>query len=511
MTGPDRSAEWAAIQAIFHRALETPDDRRAAFLDSACAGRPDRLEEVRSLLAAHARAGDFIEQPAGDLQGLQLPAPEPRHRPGDLVGPYRIDAVIGQGGMGIVFRAEDTRLGRVVALKAVTPRHAGDEGRRERLRREARTAAALSHPGIATVYALEDIGGELFIVSEYVEGETLRDELRRPRPSIDDTLATVLEIARVLAAPHAQGIVHRDLKPENVMRTRDGRIKILDFGIARLGEATGGDHPLTGDDIRLGTPGYMAPEQIRGGTVDARADLFAFGVLVYELSTGVHPFASDHPASTVARVLEFEPPDLTSHVPPAMAADPRWQSLARIVRVCLEKTAAARFSSTPDLVAALETARRGGAESGGAATPRPSAAAEVRDASRWWQFHQAAASAGYLAMLVPLNYVRQSDRDALGVGLFLAGLVAALAASTLRMHLWFTRRWYASEWPAQRQRTAVWIRLADIAFVVILFIGALLIATDRPRLAALLVGAAVAALLSFAIIEPATTRAAFRE
>ena len=509
MTDPVRTSpgDWEEVSLLFHEALEEPRDQRDAFLDRRCSGRPGLRAEVASLLAAHDRAGEFIERPAVEPIGLaDRASPRPRLRPGQSVGPYRIEDVIGQGGMGIVYRAEDTRLGRVVALKAVAPRFTGDPSRRERLRREARAVAALSHSGIATVFALEEIDDELYIASELVAGETLREELQRARPSLRTAIETGLEIARALAVAHARGVVHRDLKPENVMRSQAGQIKIVDFGLARL---DGSASTLTAEGAPLGTLAYMAPEQIRGGPVDFRADLFAFGVLLYEFCAGVHPFASEHATSTIARVLEAPPADLTIVRPGDPDEAAGWRALAALVLVCLNKSPDARFQSTDELVAALEAARR----VAGAPAAEPSPAGDPRLLRRtwWWQFHQAAASAGYLAMLLPLNYVRHSDREAFGVGLFLAGLVAALVASTLRLHLWFTLRSYPSEWNVQRRRTAIWIHAADTAFVAVQLAAAATIATERPRLAALFVSAAVAALLAFAIIEPATTRAAFRE
>jgi serine/threonine protein kinase len=507
---PNAAPEWAEVTALFHRALEQPEADRESFLDRACIGRPTLRAEVASLLAAHSAADAFIEQPIADVQAIFMPeAPRIHLHTGEHVGPYVIATVLGEGGMGIVYRAEDTRLGRTVALKAVAPRFSGDTIRRERLRREARAAAALSHPGIATVFALEEIDGEVYIASEYVDGETLRDEFRRARASFDTTMSTAVEIARALAAAHAMGIVHRDLKPENVMRSRAGSVKILDFGLARVPDAGAGPS-LTADDARLGTPGYMAPEQLRGEPVDFRADLFAFGVLLHEMSTGVHPFSADHPAATIARILEADPPELARLRPTDSSDAPNWRALSDIAAICLKKSPAARFQSTHELVLALEAARH-------PITRRDTSPVVARvepqadHTLRWWQFHQTAVSVFYLAMLVPLNYVRRSDHDPVDVALFLAGLVAALVAGTLRMHLWFTRRWYPSEWIAQRKHSAIWIRIADAGFVAIQLAAAFSIATDRPRLAALFVGAAVAALLAFTIIEPATTRAAFRE
>jgi predicted Ser/Thr protein kinase len=507
VSAPD--PDWAEVTALFHRALEQPQGDRESFLDRACVGRPALRAEVASLLAAHSAADTFIEEPLADVHVLFIPeAPRIHLQTGERVGPYVIDIVLGEGGMGIVYRATDTRLGRTVALKAVAPRFSGDAIRRERLRREARAAAALSHPGIATVFALEEIDGEVYIASEYVDGETLREEFRRSRASFETAVSTAIEIARALAAAHAQGIVHRDLKPENVVRSRAGSVKILDFGLARVSDAGAGPS-LTADDARLGTPGYMAPEQLRGEPVDFRADLFAFGVLLHEMSTGVHPFAADHPAATIARILEADPPELARLRPTDCSEASNWQALSDIAAVCLKKSPAARFQSTHELVLALEAARRPGVRHISPALARVAPRAD--HTLRWWQFHQTAVSVFYLAMLLPLSYVRRSDHDPLDVALFLAGLVAALVAGTLRMHLWFTRRWYPSEWIAQRQRSAIWIRVADAGFVGIQLAAALSIATDRPRLAAVFVGAAVAALLAFTIIEPATTRAAFRE
>src|SRR5690606_10401336 len=204
--------------------------------------------------------------------------------------PYRIVRDIGRGGMGIVYLAEDTRLGRRVALKALPPDVAANPELRQRLRREARAAATISHPTIATVYALEEIDDHLFIVSEYVDGETVRHALARGPMAPARALGVVIQTARALGAAHDAGVVHRDLKPENVLLTAAGDIKVVDFGIAHL---EGSDATrLTRAGAMLGTPAYMAPEQLLGHDVDGRADIYAFGVLLNELLTGRHPLAS---------------------------------------------------------------------------------------------------------------------------------------------------------------------------------------------------------------------------
>ena len=195
---------------------------------------------------------------------------------GTDIGPYRIVEEIGRGGMGVVYDAEDTRLRRTVALKALPAEYARDPVRRERLTREARAAAALTHPSIATIYALEEHDGSLYLVSELVRGQTLRDELARGPLPPERLLPTLIELASGLAAAHAAGIVHRDFKPENIVRCLDGRVKILDFGLARL---AANETRLTQTGTALGTPGYMPPEQLAGQDVDARTDVFAFGVV----------------------------------------------------------------------------------------------------------------------------------------------------------------------------------------------------------------------------------------
>jgi hypothetical protein len=502
-TPPDRE-RWARVNDLFHQALDEPRDQRAAFLDRASAGDDALRDEVASLLAAHDRAGDFIEQPAVEPASLASAPPDaPPSLVGQRIGHYEVRRIIGEGGMGIVYLADDLRLGRAVALKAVSSRHIGDAGRRERLRREARAAAALTGSGIATVYALEEIGDHLYIASEYVPGETLREELWRGALPIARAIDTAIAIARALATAHARGVVHRDLKPENVMRTRAGEVKVLDFGLARFDDDADGQGPLTTDGAVLGTPAYMSPEQIRGGAIDGRSDLFSLGVMIYELVAGTNPFKGTTPASTIARILEIDPPPLSA------TGDAPWPgasigALDEVIRTCLRKSPDARYQSASELVQALERTR----------TPTARQAAQVRapaPAHWWWQFHQAATSLAYLALLIPLWLVRDLHPRPRGVLLFLAGMVAAIAASTLRLHLWFTVRSYPALWAAQHGRSAFWIRSSDVVFVAILATTGLLVLDQEVRATVLLVASAVAVLISFAIIEPATTRAAFKE
>jgi serine/threonine-protein kinase len=499
--GDGREADiWPRVQALFAEAVDRPAGERAAFLDEACAGAPRLRTEVESLLAAHERSGGFLEPPVVGSDEIGSAA---AHALPTRIGPYRILAWLGAGGMGVVYLAEDTRLGRLVALKSVLPQAAADPARRDRLEREARLAASLAHPGIATVYALEDIGGALYVASEYVRGETLRDELRAGPLGAAAAVETTIGILRAIEAAHARGIVHRDLKPENVMRTPEGAIKVLDFGLARALQPQAGEVRLTHTDGVIGTPAYMAPEQIRGAAPDARSDLFSVGVILYELVSGTNPFRGGDAASTIARILEMDPPAL------ARAPDGDGGGTGRIDRVigrCLAKSPDDRIASAADFIAALERARAG---EDSPSTGVAAASSAVNGARWWWQFHQAAAAIGYALLLLPLWRVRDLQAGSRGLTLFLVALVAVVVAGSLRLHLWFASRLYPAEWRSQHATATRWIRAADVGFVLTIAVAGLLALTVAAEVGLLLVAAAAAVLVSFAVIEPATTRAAF--
>jgi WD40 repeat protein len=272
-----------------------------------------------------------------------------------MLGPYQVVGLIGEGGMGAVYRAKDTRLGRFVAIKVLTNVNLSDRERLMRFEQEARATGLLNHPNLLTVY---DVGadsiGAPFLVSELLEGETLRSRLERgplsPRKAVD----AALQMAQGLAAAHEKGVVHRDLKPDNVFLTRDGRLKILDFGIAKLTAAAGADGPTfqmtaTEPGMVLGTVGYMSPEQVRGEPVDQRSDLFALGAIFYEMLAGVRAFKRNSSIETLNAILKEDPPDLTELLP---SLPP---SIERLVRRCLEKDREQRFQSARDLAFNLET------------------------------------------------------------------------------------------------------------------------------------------------------------
>lgn len=271
-----------------------------------------------------------------------------------MLGPYRIVGIIGEGGMGAVYRATDTRLGRSVAIKVLTALTMSDSERLARFEQEARATGMLNHPNLLTIYDVGTADGSPYLVSELLEGETLRDRLARgaltPRKSVD----AALQMALGLAAAHEKGIVHRDLKPENIFLTREGRVKILDFGIAKLSPTAAGDGPTfrmtaTEPGMVLGTVGYMSPEQVRGDQVDHRSDIFAFGAILYEMLSGARAFKRNSGIETLSAILKEEPPELLDIQPNIPAA------LDRLVRRCLEKNREQRIQTARDLAFNLET------------------------------------------------------------------------------------------------------------------------------------------------------------
>ncbi|HSZ63511.1 MAG TPA: protein kinase [Terriglobales bacterium] len=273
---------------------------------------------------------------------------------GTKLGPYEIVAPLGAGGMGEVYRARDMRLGREVALKILPESFARDADRLRRFEQEARAVAALNHPNILAVFDIGEQNGSPFIVSELLEGESLRAALDRGVMPQRKTIEYGVQIAHGLAAAHEKGIVHRDLKPENIFITKDGRIKILDFGLAKLALTMGADSnevtlttPHTAIGVVMGTASYMAPEQVRGEVADARTDIFAFGAVLYEMLSGTRAFRRDTAAETMTAVMKDDPPELSD--PGRMVSS----ALERIVRRCLEKNPEQRFQSARDLSFAL--------------------------------------------------------------------------------------------------------------------------------------------------------------
>jgi hypothetical protein len=375
--------------------------------------------------------------------------------------------------------------------------------RRERLTREARAAAALAHPAIATIYALEEVDGALFLVSELVRGETLRVELRRGAVPRDRLLPTLIELASGLAAAHAAGIVHRDLKPENIVRCSDGRVKILDFGLARMtSEESVTQLRLTQTGMAVGTPGYMPPEQLEGRSVDARTDVFAFGIVAWELATGTHPFGASA-AELLARMTDM----LDGRAVSATESTLPVPGLEAVLRRCLRRNPADRFPSAEELLRELERLQtRVLAEP--VPVPAPAPAHVGRSSLWWWQFHQGLMAVVVASMPVATWFVKESNRG-LGSYLFLAVLALSTTSVTIRLNLLFTSRVHQDQLLKQRARVYTALAGAEAVLGVLLLIGAALVAGPHDALAAVLVTLAVATLASLGIIEPATTDAAF--
>ncbi|MHC4941356.1 MAG: serine/threonine-protein kinase, partial [Planctomycetota bacterium] len=287
---------YRRVRNLFFRASDLSGAERAAFLDAI--DNADDRAEVRRLLAASPVKTAAVA-PA-------LPTAE-RALPCEF-GPYRLEAKLGEGGMGVVYEAEDSRLGRRVAIKTVRPAST-DATSRQRLLREARMAAGVNHPHICQVLEVGEHEGELFIAMELLEGKSLRERLRRGPLPLKEALPVAIGILEALGALHERGVVHRDLKPSNVFLTRHG-VKLLDFGLARAAEPAAGDR-LTQTGIFVGTPGFMAPEVFSGAEPGPAADLFAVGALALEMIAGVPAFSSDTPAEGFRAVLNDQPPTLT--------------------------------------------------------------------------------------------------------------------------------------------------------------------------------------------------------
>jgi serine/threonine protein kinase len=317
---------------------------------------------------------------------------------GSKLGSYQVLSLLGAGGMGEVYRARDTRLGRVVAIKVLPAERMADENRRRRFVQEARGASALSHPNIVTIYEIESADGIDFIVMEYVPGKTLDTVIPRQGMRLGEVVRIAIPIADAVARAHAAGIVHRDLKPANVMVGSDGTVKVLDFGLAKLvaqEEAGGPEHETRtedGDAGRLsrpgmvaGTAGYMSPEQAAGKKVDGRSDIFSFGAVLYEMVTGRRPFAGNSTAETLAAVLR-EQPKTPSELTPEVPRD-----LEKVILRCLQKDPDRRFQHMVDVKIELQEIKE-------ESDSQPAAAqAPARRRRRWWL---AAALAGGLLLAV---------------------------------------------------------------------------------------------------------------
>jgi Tol biopolymer transport system component/tRNA A-37 threonylcarbamoyl transferase component Bud32 len=354
--------DFEQIEKIFQQALLLPTDQRAQFLAEACGANDHLRQKVERLLGAHSQAGSFLQRPPAGPESDSDAAS--RNFAGKKLGHYQVISPLGKGGMGEVWLADDTRLMRKVALKFLPADMLNNRDRMRRFEQEARTASALNHPNIITIHeigeAAIDAGPLRYIVTEYIDGQTLRQRLSRSPIPLPEALAITSQIASALAAAHEAGVVHRDIKPENVMLRRDGIIKVLDFGLAKANFS----QPLSVDSEAptmakmetepgavVGTARYMSPEQARGEKLDTRTDIFSLGVLLYELLTGKPPFDGVNIIDVLAAILDREPPPLVS-LAPATPPD-----LDRLVAKAMRKDREQRYQSVKDLLIDLNDVR----------------------------------------------------------------------------------------------------------------------------------------------------------
>jgi serine/threonine-protein kinase len=377
---------WRQVEALYLAAMEREASRRSAFLAEVCADDEALGREVESLIRFHERAGNFIEAPALEFAARLEAESQNYSLVGQSLGSYQIFALLGEGGMGEVYRARDTRLGRQVALKLLPPHSTEDAQRVQRFRQEARAASALNHPNIITIHEIGEVetaAGTLhFIATEFIEGHTLRALIRDGGMELGKALELTMQIASALSAAHNAGITHRDIKPENIMLRPDGYVKVLDFGLAKLNASRIADCGLRigredEDDVSsnpqsairnpqfrtdpgmvFGTVNYMSPEQARGFETDARSDIFSLGIVLYEMITSRRPFEGETPSDVIAALLGQEPPPLAEHTPGLPA------ELQSLVDRMLAKDCAGRFQTAEELRRAMKKLKQDLAQAG---------------------------------------------------------------------------------------------------------------------------------------------------
>ncbi len=350
---------WRQVDQLFQAALERAPEDRSAFINEACSGDDSLRREVEALLAADGEAGSLIETPAYAVAAPLIAGGDAPSLVGKTIGHYQIISLVGKGGMGEVYRARDTKLDRVVALKILPEEMSGDGERMRRFVREAKAASALNHPNVAHIYEIGEAGGVNFIAMEYVEGQTLAARINGQPLEINEIIEIGSQIADALDEAHGKGITHRDIKPANVMLNERGQVKVLDFGLAKMAQPAAqaavseiSTMAKTAPGVVMGTVPYMSPEQALGREVDHRSDIFSLGAALYEMATGRLPFFGANTSETLDHILHSQPETMArfNHDVPA--------ELERIVRKCLEKEQERRYQSARELLVDLKNLKR---------------------------------------------------------------------------------------------------------------------------------------------------------
>ncbi|HEX6730796.1 MAG TPA: protein kinase [Pyrinomonadaceae bacterium] len=338
---PDR---WYKIEQVFHAALQRKPEDRVNFLNKSCAGDTALYDDVKALLTSYENDDSFFEDSASALAAEMF-----ADRVGETIGPYEVLSQLGSGAMGVVYLAQDVRLGRKIALKLLPSQFTNDKDRLRRFQQEARAASALNHPNILTVYEVEQRDSLHYIATEFVDGVTLRQHMQARRMSLDEVLNIATQVASALQAAHAAGIAHRDIKPENIMIRSDGYIKVLDFGLAKLTETELSPAAAeTNPGIVMGTPRYMSPEQARGLDVDLRTDIFSLGTVIYELVTGKLPFEGETTSDVIATLIKDDPEPMRASVPDLPV------EFEQVVSKALVKDRALRYQTVGEFLSALQ-------------------------------------------------------------------------------------------------------------------------------------------------------------